>query len=236
MILIWAACDRSNACKFTPTGGKLVIRTKLVLPHLPRSQESQDSTTAVADDVPKDVEAAAAGDQGHGTSPSLPFQTNCSMGYLHIVADPDATPMSSSPRNQHQPLSINHLIQHDRIHSKATPLEWIVVRMEISDTGCGIRSKDMKTSKLFCKTLPSFECTHHELIRIFLLHSGIQPNRARAPAGWKRHRAGTRPRPTDRQVERRQAWTKVQSQRRLDVLGRASSRRRDQGYPRDESE
>ncbi|KAK7685740.1 hypothetical protein QCA50_011086 [Cerrena zonata] len=119
----------SNACKFTPTGGKLVIRTKLVLPHLPCPHESQDST-AVADNPAKDVETIPASDDPDH------------------VAKPDST---TSPvcQNQHQPLSRNHLIQHDRLHSKSTPLEWIVVRMEISDTGCGIRSKDMKMSKLF---------------------------------------------------------------------------------------
>ena len=46
----------SNACKFTPTGGKLEIRTKLILPHL-HHQESQDST-AVAEEVPKNDETS----------------------------------------------------------------------------------------------------------------------------------------------------------------------------------
>lgn len=53
--------------------------------------------------------------------------------------------------SRHVALSTNHLTQHNVIHSKpAPPLEWIVVRIEVSDTGCGIRPKDMVQSKLFC--------------------------------------------------------------------------------------
>lgn len=49
-------------------------------------------------------------------------------------------------------LSATHLTQHNVLHSKpAPPLDWIVVRIEVTDTGCGIRSKDMVQSKLFCE-------------------------------------------------------------------------------------
>ncbi|KAH8077880.1 hypothetical protein BXZ70DRAFT_1002843 [Cristinia sonorae] len=52
--------------------------------------------------------------------------------------------------NEHQKLSAKRLRQHDVMHSKPPPpLEWIVVRIEVSDTGCGIRPKDMVQSKLF---------------------------------------------------------------------------------------
>ena len=51
-------------------------------------------------------------------------------------------------------LSTNHLTQHNVIHGKPPPpLEWIVVRIEVTDTGCGIRPKDMIQSKLFCASL-----------------------------------------------------------------------------------
>ncbi|KAI0831876.1 hypothetical protein BC628DRAFT_1407464 [Trametes gibbosa] len=47
-------------------------------------------------------------------------------------------------------LSATHLTQHNVLHSKpAPPLEWIVVRIEVTDTGCGIRLKDMVQSRLF---------------------------------------------------------------------------------------
>ena len=51
----------------------------------------------------------------------------------------------------HHSLSRSHLTQHNTLHAKpAPPLEWIVVRIEVTDTGCGIRPKDMVQSKLFC--------------------------------------------------------------------------------------
>lgn len=48
-------------------------------------------------------------------------------------------------------LSRSLLSQHDVLYSKPTPLEWIVVRIEVTDTGCGIRPKDMVQTKLFCE-------------------------------------------------------------------------------------
>ena len=44
------------------------------------------------------------------------------------------------------------------VTSKPPPLEWIVVRIEVSDTGCGIRRKDMVQSKLFCACARAPSC------------------------------------------------------------------------------
>lgn len=47
---------------------------------------------------------------------------------------------------------MTQLSRHNNMHSvPLSPLEWIVVRIEVSDTGCGIRQKDMVDSKLFCE-------------------------------------------------------------------------------------
>jgi osomolarity two-component system, sensor histidine kinase SLN1 len=48
-------------------------------------------------------------------------------------------------------LSRSLLSQHDVLYSKPTPIEWVVVRIEVTDTGCGIRPKDMVQTKLFCE-------------------------------------------------------------------------------------
>ncbi|KAF9494884.1 hypothetical protein BDN71DRAFT_1392461 [Pleurotus eryngii] len=97
----------SNACKFTPSGGKLTITTRLMLPTSPpgyaTGEAPSESTT---------------------TRPSMEDQT-------------------------HHSLSTSHLSQHNRHHTDAPPLEWIVVRIEVADTGCGIRRRDMAESKLF---------------------------------------------------------------------------------------
>lgn len=56
-----------------------------------------------------------------------------------------ATPPSSHP------LSSGRLTRHNKTHSKSLELEWIVVRIEVTDTGYGIRPRDMVQSKLFSK-------------------------------------------------------------------------------------
>jgi signal transduction histidine kinase len=54
----------------------------------------------------------------------------------------------------HDKLSVDHLSQHNRIGLNLET-EWIVVRIEVSDTGCGIQQKDMDRGKLFSKSCPS---------------------------------------------------------------------------------
>lgn len=56
---------------------------------------------------------------------------------------------SSSPR----PLSADYLTQHNFNNTRhdKTPMETIVVRIEITDTGYGIKAQDMMSNKLFCK-------------------------------------------------------------------------------------
>lgn len=48
-------------------------------------------------------------------------------------------------------LSMTQLSRHNMHSVSLSRLEWIVVRIEVSDTGCGIRQKDMVDSKLFCE-------------------------------------------------------------------------------------
>lgn len=47
------------------------------------------------------------------------------------------------------PLSATLLTRHNQDDKHLQPLEWIVVRIEVSDTGCGIKPRDMAHSKLF---------------------------------------------------------------------------------------
>ncbi|KAJ3558702.1 hypothetical protein NM688_g766 [Phlebia brevispora] len=94
----------SNACKFTPKGGKLLIKTKLIIPARPVGLEQEKEEYASDDEKAEQI--------SHGLSTTL-------------------------------------LSQHDGIYSSATPLEWIVVRIEVTDTGCGIHPRDMVQSKLF---------------------------------------------------------------------------------------
>jgi len=91
----------SNACKFTAAGGKLTIKTKLIMP----------------------------------TS----------------VANPETTSVTEPPNgldsNEHPPLSATYLNQHNNENRPAA--ERIVVRIEVMDTGCGIKPRDIAQNKLF---------------------------------------------------------------------------------------
>ncbi|KAI0642307.1 hypothetical protein C8Q79DRAFT_1003202 [Trametes meyenii] len=110
----------SNACKFTHAGGKLTITTKLVIPQPPPKGE----TVEPREDGYFAASAAHAG-----------------------VATGNGRGLGE---DDHPKLSATHLTQHNVLHSKpAPPLEWVVVRIEVTDTGCGIRPKDMVQSKLF---------------------------------------------------------------------------------------
>ncbi|KAI0738700.1 hypothetical protein C8Q80DRAFT_1113412 [Daedaleopsis nitida] len=114
----------SNACKFTQAGGKLTIKTKLVIPERHSEGEEDDEDDEDEEDreeFPRDEENSAPRTDGNAGA-ECPLQ-----------------------------LSKSHLTQHNVLHGgKASPpLEWIVVRIEVTDTGCGIRPKDMVQSKLF---------------------------------------------------------------------------------------
>ncbi|KAI1791886.1 hypothetical protein LXA43DRAFT_888392 [Ganoderma leucocontextum] len=122
----------SNACKFTPTGGKLTITTKLVIPEL-------HSATDDEGDVPDEADPNAGGDANVDAMEGNGEQEQGSGQRPGLVHGADVHRLSKS-----------HLTQHNVMHAKpAPPLEWIVVRIEVTDTGCGIRPKDMVQSKLF---------------------------------------------------------------------------------------
>lgn len=83
------------------------------------------------------------------------------MGRLQKVSQPfiirflilNFTAMTEKDEDVNGPyqLSASYLSQHNNMHSKpAPPLDFIVVRIEVTDTGCGIRRRDMIQSKLFC--------------------------------------------------------------------------------------
>ncbi|KAF8579926.1 hypothetical protein K439DRAFT_1522413 [Ramaria rubella] len=93
----------SNACKFTASGGKINVRTRLVVPSLPNPLE-----------------------------PSI----DLSSGGITTALLPESNRLSA-----------HHLHEHNSMHT--SPLESIVVRIEIQDTGAGIRSCDLVDNKLF---------------------------------------------------------------------------------------
>jgi signal transduction histidine kinase len=105
----------SNACKFTPPGGRLRIATRLVVPACSHHNLSADSGAK------------------EGTNSEKMESRNEGMS--------DALELSA------------HLLdRHNRWH--APQRDWIVVRIEVTDTGYGIPPKEMVQSKLFCALHP----------------------------------------------------------------------------------
>ena len=126
----------SNACKFTPAGGKLKITTKLVLPG---SKEGEDPLDAVlGSEAGTDVEETV----NHVT------------GVIPEIAEKIEVDLEKGEQSKGEgqaPLSANHLSQHNLHHRK--PVEFVVVRIEVEDTGCGIKAQDMVANKLFSEPI-----------------------------------------------------------------------------------
>ncbi|KAF5373287.1 hypothetical protein D9615_007374 [Tricholomella constricta] len=93
----------SNACKFTPAGGKVSISTKLIMPA------------------------------------SVIVETPTTRRSLNGDHDLDG----------HPPLSATYLREHNNEGKQPAALEWIVVRIEVTDTGHGIKPRDIVQNKLF---------------------------------------------------------------------------------------
>ncbi|KAJ3743803.1 hypothetical protein DFH05DRAFT_1400075 [Lentinula detonsa] len=87
----------SNACKFTPEGGLVTVKTKLVTP---------------------------------------------------CIDSPATTQTEKNDPASRDKLSASRLAQHDYDHANDDN-ETIVVRVEVSDTGCGIEKSELTGSKLF---------------------------------------------------------------------------------------
>lgn len=111
----------SNAVKFTPEGGKLTISTILVRPRETPTPSKSSSSSSHL---------------SHGG------ESNSSEDDDGVVENHDGP--------GHHSLSESHLSQHNNvIHEK--PLESIVVRIEVTDTGYGIKHEDITKNKLFCE-------------------------------------------------------------------------------------
>jgi signal transduction histidine kinase len=89
----------SNACKFTPSGGKLTIRTRLIHPIVTLGDQKKEQSI-----------------------------------------------------NAENTLNVQNV---EQFNQEQTP-DRIVVRIEVVDTGSGIRSQDMAQSKLFCNNYAFF--------------------------------------------------------------------------------
>jgi len=126
-----------NAFKFTPPGGTVSIKTKLVSPSPDGPVKSSRSVSSpfLVPPTPQ-------------KSPPL------SRSHSHKRGTKKGSTVEDKGKADDGGLSTDLLNQHNAINDeKAKPLERIVVRIEVSDTGCGIHEKEMDDIKLFSESL-----------------------------------------------------------------------------------
>ena len=113
----------SNACKFTPAGGTLTVRTRIISPSL----------------------------SSHGTNERQVARSNADASTTAVshVRSSDV----DLEKGEFIGLSAKTLDQHNASHRRRLTLDRIVVRIEVSDTGYGIKAKDIAKGKLFCESL-----------------------------------------------------------------------------------
>lgn len=125
-----------NAFKFTPTGGTVTIRTKLVIP---------------SPDGP--VNAHRSASSPLPTSPASQRSPPLSRSHSHKRETKKGGAVDEKGKSGNNGLSTDLLNQHNTdVDEKMKPLERIVVRIEVSDTGCGIHEKEMHEIKLFSES------------------------------------------------------------------------------------
>jgi osomolarity two-component system sensor histidine kinase SLN1 len=132
----------SNACKFTPAGGSLSISTKLLWPEVSPKREEVDGEGA-SSGIETLVQADGESPRGNGRKDGR-------------LGKDGGTPRRSlgDLEKGHYGLSSRMLEKHNKsLEDQRPPIEKVIVRIEVTDTGCGIQSRDMINNKLFCEWL-----------------------------------------------------------------------------------
>lgn len=141
----------SNACKFTPAGGMLSIKTRLIYPSSPNYAHSHNGhssyrrtrTLSMSETPTRDREKESTRGRTSSRASEDVSHSNGKAVY-HRGRDHDLE------KGEINELSARSLDQHNASHQKRSTLDTIVVRIEVSDTGFGIKSKDLAKGKLFC--------------------------------------------------------------------------------------
>ncbi|KAF8509178.1 hypothetical protein BU17DRAFT_56291, partial [Hysterangium stoloniferum] len=135
----------SNACKFTQPGGRVEISTTLVCPPPPpkpfRSRNGNEDQNGMAGGMPN-------GGQSH-EEPALKERLR-PVGPRVCKANDSLIPLSASSLSVHNSIEEAKEIQREKkLEEQRGPLEQIVVHVEVTDTGVGIRARDLVDLRLF---------------------------------------------------------------------------------------
>ncbi|KAF9653821.1 hypothetical protein BDM02DRAFT_3086441 [Thelephora ganbajun] len=122
-----------NAFKFTPAGGTVTIKTKLVIPSPNGPPKASQSASPPFLTSPASQESLPP-----SRSPSHRRETK-NGSTVEDKGEGDSCGLSADLLNQHNAI----------VDEKTKPLERIVARIEVCDTGCGIHEKEMNEIKLF---------------------------------------------------------------------------------------
>ncbi|KAG8924228.1 hypothetical protein FRC00_005369 [Tulasnella sp. 408] len=124
----------SNASKFTPAGGRITVRTKLLLPGF---GSVDDGTTAVGDSSPTPVKPRTNDDDDdEDDCPPIGHDDDYEDGDPRASHDIEAPPLTGE--------------RLAALESAGRPCQdQIIIRIEVEDTGVGIRRRDMVDNKLF---------------------------------------------------------------------------------------
>jgi signal transduction histidine kinase len=139
----------TNACKFTPAGGKITIKTKLVLP---RIGDEEDPLDVIFGYELPNIQQQQHHQNGSGSPSTTGGAAPAATGGNGNGVATEGQQTLSPPPLSHRPLSADYLSQHNFNTSEGKrSVGHIVVRIEVSDTGCGIKMRDMMQNKLFCE-------------------------------------------------------------------------------------
>ncbi|KAG9014389.1 hypothetical protein FRB94_012795 [Tulasnella sp. JGI-2019a] len=138
----------SNACKFTPTGGNISVRTKLIV--YGRAPSERDSTLP-----PPDIEGHTRPPIQQRTSTSCdassPTRHSSEVTAAQVIEEYNAAVGDDGfmkPNLTEGSLKMLDSLPGSRKRHRLVE-DRIVIRIEVEDTGVGIRRKDMVDSRLF---------------------------------------------------------------------------------------
>ncbi|KAF8605922.1 hypothetical protein BDV93DRAFT_490002 [Ceratobasidium sp. AG-I] len=136
----------SNAAKFTESGGRIFIRTKLVAAPARPNPLSSNSAASGASVVGSGVESSAS---SAGVTSPIDEEKGLPMRDIGDHGHSQSRSHSHSRQSMEKGKADGHAREREREKDKEKPLEQIVVRIEVEDTGVGIRRKDLVDNRLF---------------------------------------------------------------------------------------